>query len=199
MNLTQEPDAEAFLWYRQVVPARVAIVARARTDPARLAPVLRQALSSVDKELPLARMMTMDQIVSDSISSRRLTTLLLGIFAAVAMILAAVGVYGIISYSVTQRTHEIGIRRAMGAKSGDVLRTVAGQPLFLAGIGEITGIGASYAFRHVIDSELYGSTSTDPLIFFTVPALLAAVAVMAAFLASRRALRIDPLLALRGE
>jgi putative ABC transport system permease protein len=199
MNLAQDPEAEVFISYRQMAPARITLVARSRLDPARLGPILQKALASVDKDLPLAKLRTMDQMVSDSLATRRLTALLLFLFAVTAVLLAAVGVFGIIAYAVTQRRHEIGIRRALGAESSDVLRTVAGQPLLLAGIGEVAGLAASYAFRHTIESELYLPSGMDPMIFTGVPLLLMAVATSAALLASRRALHIDPILALRRE
>ncbi len=125
--------------------------------------------------------------------------LLLSIFAAVALVLAALGVYGVISYSVSQRTHEIGIRRALGAPNRHVIQAVARQPVILAIAGEAVGIAATLVLRRLIDSQLYGSTAIDPVIFATVPLLLTSVALLAAFLAAWRATRVDPLIALRRE
>jgi predicted permease len=199
-NLVQEPDAELFLYYRQIVPARVTVVVHARqSDPGILAGPLRQALAAADKDLPMSRILSMEEILSDSISSRRLTMLLLGIFAAVALLLAAVGIYGVISYSVAQRKHEIGIRMALGAPRERVLWMVTGEAMLLAVTGELAGLAGTFALRRLIDSQLYGMTTMDPEIFITVPLVLAAVAFVAAFIPARRAMQVDPLIALRHE
>jgi putative ABC transport system permease protein len=199
-SLAQEPDAELFLYYRQVVPARVTVVVRAREqDTARLAAPLRQALAAADKELPSSRLQAMEEILSNSISSRRLTMMLLGIFAAVALLLAAVGIYGVISYSVSQRKHEIGIRMALGAPRDRLMWMVAGEAMLLAAIGELAGLAGTFALRRLIDSQLYSMTAMDPLIFMTVPFILGAVAFVAAFIPARRAMQVDPLIALRNE
>ena len=198
-NLIQEPDAELFLYYRQLSPMRVTVAVRTRSDPSRLGNTVRQALSSVDKDLAVARIQTMEKILTDSISSRRLTMLLLSIFAAVALILAAVGIYGVISYSVAQRRHEIGIRMALGAPGERVLWMVTGQAMLLAGAGEVVGLAAAFALRRLIESQLYGSTVIDPAIFTAVPLILGAVALVAAIIPARRAMQVDPLIALRRE
>jgi putative ABC transport system permease protein len=198
-NVSQEPDAEVFFCYRQMMPARVAVAVRTRSDPTHLANTVRQALSSVDKQLPISRIQTLTEILNDSLSSRRVTMLLLGVFAAVALTLAAVGIYGVISYSVAQRRHEIGIRMALGATRARVLRAVLGQALLLAVIGEAAGLAATFAVRRILDSQLYGSTAMDPIIFTAVPMLLGAVAFVAAIIPAFRAMRVSPLLALRRE
>ncbi len=199
-NLAQPPEAEVFYYYRQNVPARVTLAVRAKSpDPMSLAGPIRQALGAADKELPMSRFRSMETIVSDSVSSRRLTMLLLGIFAAVALLLAAVGIYGVISYSVAQRTHEIGIRMALGAPREGVLWMVTGEAMALALIGELIGLGGTFALRRIIDSQLYAMTSMDPFILATVPAILAVVAFFAALIPARRAMRVDPLIALRHE
>jgi putative ABC transport system permease protein len=199
-NLAQAPDAEMFLYYRQNVPARVTLTVRTRaTDPGSLAGPLRQALAAADKDLPMSRIRPMEIIVSDSISSRRLTMLLLGIFAAVALLLAAVGIYGVISYSVAQRTHEIGIRMALGAPRKNVLWMVTGEAMILAVFGELVGLTATIALRRILDSQLYGMTTMDPLIFVSVPIILGTVAFFAALIPARRAMQVDPLIALRHE
>ncbi len=199
-NLIQAPDAEMFLYYRQNVPARVTLTVRTRSsDPASLAGPMRQALAAADKDLPMSRIRTMETIVSDSISSRRLTMMLLGIFAAVALLLAAVGIYGVISYSVAQRTHEIGIRMALGAPREGVLWMVTSEAMALAVIGELVGLAATLALRRLLDSQLYGMTTMDPLVFATVPIILGAVAFFASLIPARRAMHVDPLIALRHE
>ncbi len=198
-SMAQPPDAEVFLCYRQLVPATVTLVMHTKANPATLAGTLRQTLAGIDKELPISLVQMMEQRVSDSISSRRLTMLLLTILAGVALLLAAVGVYGVIAYSVSQRTHEIGIRRALGEPNLHVLRTVAGQPLVLALGGEIVGILGTVALRKLIETQLFASASMDPLILTIVPLTLAAVALIAALIAASRATQVDPLIALRRE
>ena len=141
----------------------------------------------------------MDDLLSNSISSRRLTMMLLGIFAAVALLLAAVGIYGVISYSVSQRKHEIGIRMALGAPRDRVMWMVTGEAMLLAAIGELAGLAGTFALRRLIDSQLYSMTAMDPRIFMTVPFILGAVAFVAAFIPARRAMQVDPLIALRNE
>jgi predicted permease len=199
-SLAQEPDAELFLYYRQAVPARLTIVARARRqDSAGLAAPLRQALAAVDKELPISKLQTMEDLLANSISSRRLTMMLLGIFAAVALVLAAVGIYGVISYSVAQRKHEIGIRMALGAPRARVLWMVTGEAMLLAAIGELAGLAGAVALRRLIDSQLYSMTAMNPLILMTVPVILGAIAFFAALIPARRAMQVDPLIALRHD
>jgi putative ABC transport system permease protein len=199
-NLAQEPEAEFFLYYRQSVPARVTIAVRGKQqDAARLAAPMRQALAAADKDLPMSKLQTMEEIVSASISSRRLTMLLLGIFAGLALLLAAVGIYGVLSYSVAQRKHEMGVRLALGAPRDRVLWMVIGEAMLLAAIGELIGLAGTVALRRLLDSQLYGMTAMDPLIFIAVPAILAAVAFVAVFIPAWRAMHIDPLIALRRE
>jgi putative ABC transport system permease protein len=141
----------------------------------------------------------MRQILSDAIAPQRLTMLLLALFAGIALLLAIVGIYGVISYSVTQRKHEIGIRMALGASRGRVMWMVAGQAMALALTGEVLGLAGTLALRRLIGSQLYGSTATDPLVLAAVPLGLAAVSFVAAFVPARRAMQVNPLTALRHE
>jgi putative ABC transport system permease protein len=198
-NLSQEPEAEMFLYYRQSSPLRTTVTVKTLAEPLSLSNTLRQALASVDKNLALARIQTMETVVSDSVSSRRLTMLLLAIFAGVAFVLAAVGIYGIISYSVAQRRHEIGIRMALGAPPQRMLWMVTRQAMMLAIVGEGAGLAGTFALRRIIDSQLYGFTAVDPAMFTIVPLVLAVVAFAAALIPARRAMQVDPLIALRRE
>jgi putative ABC transport system permease protein len=178
----------------------MALVIRASTgDPMRLKKDLQQAIWTVDKDLPVSGADTVEHHLSDLVAEPRLYTLLLGVFAGVALILASVGIYGVMSYSVNERTHEIGVRMALGARQRDVLAFVVSQGLRLALIGVVIGLAAAFALTRVMSSLLYGVTATDPLTFFLIPLLLASVALLACYLPARRATKVDPMIALRYE
>jgi putative ABC transport system permease protein len=141
----------------------------------------------------------MQQTLTEMMSQRRFNMLLLGVLAAVALTLAAVGIYGVISYSVTQRSHEIGIRIALGAESRDVLKLVVGQGMVLAGIGVSIGLVAAFVLTRLMSSLMFGVSVTDPATFVVISLLLAAVALFACYVPARRATRVDPMTALRYE
>jgi putative ABC transport system permease protein len=141
----------------------------------------------------------MDQLLGDAIAQQRLTMVLLLGFAILALLLAAVGIYGVISYSVSLRTHEIGIRLALGARTGDVLRLIVGQGMKLALAGVVLGWLSAYALTRWMETLLFGVRATDPLTFATIPVLLVAVALLACWIPARRAAKVDPLVALRHE
>jgi ABC-type antimicrobial peptide transport system permease subunit len=174
-------------------------VVRTRANPAELAAAIRNAIREVDQTAPVDQIRTMDEVASAAFSPWRSTMLLLGLFAGLAVLLASVGIYGVISYAATQRTHEIGIRMAMGAGHGDVLLLVMKSGLLLALAGVVIGSGAAYWLTRLIENQLYGVTPTDPATFASVAALLLTVALVACYLPARRAARLDPIAALRCE
>ena len=177
----------------------ITLVARTQSDPMAIAPEVKNQVLALDKDQPVNNVRTMEQIVSTSIAQQRFSTLLLGIFAGIALILAAVGVYGVMNYTVTQRTQELGIRMALGARPSDVLKLIVGQGMTLAAIGVILGLAAAFALTRLMASLLFGVSASDPATFFIVPHLLAAVAFAACFIPARRATRVDPMIALRYE
>ena len=175
------------------------LLARSDGDPSRLTGSIREAIHEVDKDQPIYRVMTMEQVVSNSVLQKRFAMVLLGIFAGVALLLAAVGIYGVMAYSVTQRTHEIGIRMALGAQQKDVLALVVRQGMLMTGIGVAIGLGGAYLATKLMVSLLFGIGTHDPLTFVGIPLLLGGVALIACFVPARRATRVDPMIALRYE
>lgn len=179
--------------------AYLTLVVRTTGDPAALAPALKNGIWSLDRNVTLSEVQTMDQVVAESNAQPHFHLLLLGVFAAVALVLAAVGIYGVISYSVSRRTHEVGVRMALGARSHDVLKLVVGQGLKLALIGLSVGFMGAFALTRLMAGLLYGVSATDPATFSIMALLLLAVALVASYLPARRATRIDPIVALRCE
>jgi putative ABC transport system permease protein len=200
-GLEQEVYPEYYLSSLQAPERQVNLIVRAAPgiDPASLQPSVRQAIKQLDGEQIIWESKTMRQLLAESVSARRFNMLLLGTFAGLALLLAAVGIYGVMSYSVTQRTHELGIRMALGAQTRDVLRLVVRQGMTLALIGVAVGLLAAIAVTRVMASLLYGVTPTDALTFIAVAVLLAGIALLACLIPARRATRVDPMVALRYE
>jgi putative ABC transport system permease protein len=173
----------------------------ARTDgnPAALVGQVKNQIWSVDKQIPVTRLRTMTDVMGASLAAQRFNMTLMGIFAAVALLLAAVGIYGVISYSVTQRAHEIGVRMALGAEAGDVLKIILRQGLQLAGMGVAIGLAAAFGLTRVMSTLLFGVSATDPMIFAAISLILTGVALGASFVPARRATKVDPMIALRYE
>ena len=177
----------------------VSLVVRAHIDPSSLQRALGQAVHDVNKDQPLSDILTLEQIKDESAASNRLRTMLLGIFAAFALLLSAIGIYGVISYTVVQRTHEIGIRAALGASTGTLLRLILGHGMLLAAIGLAVGLAASLGLARLLGSLLFGVTPRDPLTMGAAAVMLACVAFLACYVPARRAAKLDPLVALRCE
>jgi putative ABC transport system permease protein len=198
-GVDQETPLQSYLPLAQEPAGGLALVVRTEGAPLLLAATVEQTIHSIDKDLPVFNARSMDQLLDNAIARQRLTMVLLTGFAVVALLLAAVGVYGVVSYSVSLRTHEIGIRMALGAQAGDVLKLIAGQGMMLALIGVVIGLGASLALTRLMESLLFGVSATDPATFVVIVLLLAGVALLACYIPARRAAKVDPMVALRYE
>jgi putative ABC transport system permease protein len=193
---SQVPDGLTRLLNR-ILP--VNFVIGASVDPLSLVAAVRREVSAVDREQPVFNIRSLEQVMADSVSRQRFQTLLLGAFAATALLLAAIGVYGVVSYSVSQRTGEIGIRMALGARPRDVLRLVIGQGLTLTVLGLVLGLAGALGLTRLMAGLLFGVSAKDPLTFCVTALLLTAVALLAALVPARRATKVDPLAAIRNE
>jgi predicted permease len=198
-TLAAAPDPLAYLPYPEAPYKAMTVVVRTATPPLSLVPAVRGALHRMDKDQPMARISTMDQLVANSVARSRFMMFLLSAFAGFALVLACIGIYGVMAYSVAQRTREIGIRMALGAQKNDVLKMAIGQGFRLTLLGIVMGIAGAIALTRFLSSLLYGVRPSDPLTFVAVSLLLAAVALLACYIPARRAMRVDPMVALRYE
>jgi putative ABC transport system permease protein len=175
------------------------LIVKSAIDPAALTSAIRGAVREIDKDQAIFGISTMEELIVNSVSTRRVTLILLGLFSTLALVLAAIGIYGVISYSVAQRTHEIGIRMALGASKTDVMRMVLAQGGRIAAAGVAIGLAASFGLTRLLANLLYSVSSADPLTFAAVSVALILVAMMACYIPARRTLRVDPMIALRYE
>jgi putative ABC transport system permease protein len=198
-GLEQAAPPILYLPYTQTPRPSLRAILRTAVPPEGVAPAARAAVRETDRELPVFAMREMREYLSESVESRRFYALLVGLFAAVALALAAVGLYGVMAYAVTQRTHELGVRVALGATGERISRMVVGQGIALTLGGVALGIAAALVLSRVIGSLLFGVSRADPVTFASVLGTLVLVATLASYVPARRAARVDPLIAMRGE
>ncbi|HUQ14509.1 MAG TPA: ABC transporter permease [Gemmatimonadales bacterium] len=199
IGLEEPPFEEFYMSARTNVGQEMAMIVRTSGDPESRAAAVTDAVRSADPEQPVFAVMSMDRLIANATAERRFSLLLLTLFAAIALVLSAIGIYGVMAYTTTQRRHEIGIRLALGAGGPDVLRLVVGQGMRLVVIGLATGLFGAWVLSRVLASQLFGITPQDPLTYVTVALLLGAVALAATWLPAQRATRVDPMISLRTE
>ena len=195
-GLDSDPLPTMFVPYRQDIFSGMWLVARTNGDPAQLTSTVRQTVREIDPALP-AFISPLENVISDSVAQRRFSMLLLGVFALIALFLAAVGLYGVVAYTVSQRTQEIGVRMAIGADRSDVLKMVVGGGMKLALVGVIIGIAGALAVARLVAAMLFEVTPFDPTSYLLTAATLLTIAALACYLPARRAMRVDPIVALR--
>jgi len=198
-GVDQVTSMQTYILYDQAPSTGLGVVVRTKYDPRAVGPSVERAIHEIDKDLPLFSIATMDQMLHDSLSQRRLTLVLLGSFAVLALILAAIGIFGVVSYAVRQRTHELGIRLALGAQPQNVLMMILRQGLILALTGVLVGLVAAVALTRLMKSLLFGVQPDSPLTLAAAAALLIVVALFASYLPARRAASVNPMVALRYE
>jgi putative ABC transport system permease protein len=199
MNLDAQVQPMSYWPHPELTYSGMTFVIRTQGEPAVIANAARNVIRAIDPEQPVADVRTMESLIGTSVARARFNTLLLTIFAVVALLLAGVGIYGVMAYSVAQRTHEIGVRMALGARATDVLRLVAKTGMTLAISGVAIGVAASFALTRLMKTLLFNVSETDPLTFVGIPLLLAFVALLACLIPARRAAKVDPMIALRYE
>ncbi len=199
LELREEPQPEVYFSAKQNPFINMSVVIRSTVEPTSLAASVRQVVSEVNKSVPVADIRTMEHIVSESVTQPRFNLFLLGLFSFIALLLSAAGIYGVTAYTVTQRTHELGIRLALGAQVGDVLKMILGQGLAVIGVGLVLGLVSAFALTRLLRSLLFGVGENDPLTFAAITLVLLLVALVACYIPARSATKVDPLVALRYE
>jgi len=197
--LDSDSVAEMYMPFDQQPEPFMSLMIRTTGKPEALAAAVRSEVQTLDKNQPIYSIRTLSSVLSESVATPRFRTFLLGVFAAIALILAVVGIYGVMSYSVSQRTHEIGIRMALGAQTGDVLKLVVRHGMALTLTGIAIGLATSFALTWLMSVLLFGVSATDPLTFAVIAIVLTVVALAACFVPARRAAKVDPMVALRYE
>jgi putative ABC transport system permease protein len=198
-GLANPSRLEVYVPHLQSPEGEMNLLVRSAINPASLTSEIRGAVASIDKDQPISDIATMEQRVSDSVATQRTTLILLGLFSGLALVLAVIGVYGVISYSVANRTREMGIRMALGAERREILKLVVGHSLRLTLMGVGLGVAGALVMTHFLASLLYTVQPTDPLTFVVASLLLGSVALVASYIPARRATKVDPMVALRYE
>jgi len=198
-GLANPARLEVYVPFRQTASNGMVLLVKSGQEPTALVSAVRGIVASIDKEQPIFRIATMQEVVNASVSTRRITLILLGLFSALALVLAGIGIYGVISYSAAQRSREIGLRMALGAQRGDVMRLVLAQGGKISAAGIVIGSAASLGLTRLMAKLLYSVSVVDPATFAVVAFVLALIATVASYIPARRALRVDPLVALRNE
>jgi len=198
-GLTEQPAMQVYMPLRQEPSRSLAVIVRTAADAATVLQAVEQVVHGLDRDLAIYKVQTMDDLLDASIARQRMSVIIFITFAGVALVLAAVGLYGVVAQGVTERTHEIGIRLALGARRGHVLALIVGQGLAMALAGTVAGLAGAAGLSRTIQGLLFGVKATDPATFAAVPIALLAVAALACWLPARRAARLDPTKALRAE
>jgi putative ABC transport system permease protein len=198
-GLADDAVPEMYVPYTQQTWSSMALVVRTNAEPEKIQVAVQKAIWEVDQSAPISRINTLKEILGDQVSHSRFNTLLLGIFSALALILATIGIYGVMSYAVSQRAHEIGVRMALGAQDIDVVWLIVRQGLNLTLLGIAIGLASAYGLTRLMTKLLFNVSATDPLTFAGVASLLMIVALLAAIVPARRATKVDPMVALRAE
>jgi putative ABC transport system permease protein len=198
-GVDQDSRVEMYLPYTQSPIPSFTLLVKTSGDPNSLVGAVREAVASVDADVPIYQTRTLESIVADRVAQRRLATILISVFGALAVVLGAVGIYGVTSYSVTQRTQEMGIRMALGAGRSDILRLVIGKGMLLVGVGVFAGLAGAFALARLAQTVLFQVRPGDPPTYFASPLLLLMVALLASYIPARRATKVDPMVALRYE
>jgi putative ABC transport system permease protein len=198
-NLREQPLPFIYIPLGQEYQSGMTLLVRTKSDPEELVGALQKEMRALNKDVPLYSVQTMSERIGGQLAADRMISVLLSVFGGGALLLAAIGIYGVMGYAVAQRTHEIGIRIALGAKQRDILRLIVGQGMVLIAIGAGIGLALALAATQVLKSLLFGVSATDPLTFTSVLLVLVGVALLACYLPARRATKVDPLVALRYE
>jgi putative ABC transport system permease protein len=198
-HLNEAAYPQVYVSYADFKHTTMTLAIRTTTDPAALIPLVRREVQTLDPALPIFNVTPLDSFIERTITDWRLSAWLLALFAGSALLLSAIGAYGVISYSVSQRTREIGLRMAMGAQASDVLRLIVGQGMKVVAVGAVIGLAAALALGQVVKHLLFDVSATDPLVFAGVAFLMVIVALLACWIPARRAAKVDPMIALRTE